>query len=387
MDFIQAVFWLCFGLLAYIYVGYFLCTWLSAAILRRDVTKSDIEPTVTVVIAAFNEEREIESTIQNKLTQEYPPERLQVLVVSDGSTDRTDDIVQRLADQSDGRVKLLRQEPRQGKTQALNMAVQHVRSDIIVFADANSIYAPDAVHSLVRNFADPSVGYVTGQMIYTNPGDTGVGEGCSKYMSYENALRTLETRLGSIVGVDGGIDAVRSELYVSMRSDQLPDFVLPMSVVEQGKRVVYDSNARVYEAALANATDEFRMRVRVSLRALWALYDKRLLLNPIRYPMFAWQLLSHKVLRYCAFVPLFGLFVSNFVLASGHPFYFGFLALQLAAYGSAALGHGVRRTHAETSKLLLSYYFVIVNAACGMACWKLLSGERIVLWTPRQGGG
>ena len=118
--------------------------------------------------------------------------------------------------------------------------------------------------------------------------------------------------VGSVVGVDGGIDAIRREIYVPMLADQLPDFVLPLSVVEQGKRVVYEPDAMVYEAALADVTGEFRMRVRVSLRALWALYDKRRLLNPFRYPLFAWQLMSHKVLRYLAFLPLVGLVVFNY---------------------------------------------------------------------------
>jgi cellulose synthase/poly-beta-1,6-N-acetylglucosamine synthase-like glycosyltransferase len=378
--------WTCLGLVAYIYVGYFVCAFLLASVLRRNVSKADIEPSITVVISAFNEEQEIQATVVNKLSQHYPSDRLDVIVVSDGSTDRTDDIVRKLADHSEGRVRLLRQEPRQGKTRALNMALSHTSSNIVVFADANSMYAPNALRSLVRNFADPSVGYVTGQMIYTNPAGGGIGGGSGTYMSYENALRVLETRLGSIVGVDGGIDAVRRELYVPMGSDQLPDFVLPLSVVEQGKRVVYESDAKVYEPALADASDEFRMRVRVSLRALWALYDSRHLLNPFRYPLFAWQLISHKVLRYGAFLPIVGLFLLNLMLAvAGQPFYLGFLLLQLIVYAVAALGHFIRQTNSKASKLFVSYYFVVLNAACGFAFWKLLRGQKIVLWKPRQG--
>src|SRR6266849_3389283 len=143
---------------------------------------------------------------------------------------------------------------------------------------------------LVRSFADPSVGYVTGNMTYTNPTESAIGEGSGTYMSYENLLRALETKLGSIVGVDGGVDAIRRQLYVPMRPDQLPDFVLPLSVVEQGKRVVYEPDALLYESALSHAEDEFRMRIRVSLRALWVLYDKRNLLNPFRFPVYSWQL-------------------------------------------------------------------------------------------------
>jgi hypothetical protein len=141
----------------------------------------------------------------------------------------------------------------------------------------------------------------------------------------------------------------------------------------------------LYEPALSTAAEEFRMRVRVSLRALWALYDKRGLLNPIRYPLFAWQLISHKVLRYAAFLPLVGLLLFNMAVAGEHPFYAGFLALQLAAYAAAAVGHFLGRMPARASKLLVPYYFVILNAACVIAFWKFLTGQKMVLWKPRQG--
>jgi cellulose synthase/poly-beta-1,6-N-acetylglucosamine synthase-like glycosyltransferase len=383
--FVEIAFWVCLGLVTYVYAGYLAGVLLLALILKREVRKADIEPRVAVVISAYNEEREIEHTVVNKLTQDYPHNRLEVLVVSDGSTDRTDEIVRGLAERSEGRLRLLRQEPRQGKTQALNLALRHTSADIVVFADANSIYAPSAIRLLVRSFADPSVGYVTGNMIYTNPAESAIGEGSGSYMSYEKILRTLETRLGSIVGVDGGIDAVRRELYVPMRPDQQPDFVLPLSVVEQGKRVVYDQDAVVYEAALSNATEEFRMRVRVSLRALWALYDKRNLLNPLRYPQFAWQLISHKVLRYVAFLPLVGLLLFNALAVGQHEFFVWFLVLQVATYALAALGHLFRRSGAAASKLLAPYYFVILNAACVIALWKFLHGQKMVLWNPRKG--
>ena len=377
--------WLCLVLLVYVYVGYPAVAFALAAVFDRPVRKSDIQPSVTVLVAAYNEEQEIERTVLNKLTQDYPPERLDVIVVSDGSTDRTCAVVQRVAEGSEGRVQLLRQEPRQGKTQALNAAIPKAIGEIVVFSDANSIYAPDAIRSLVRNFADPSVGYVTGRMIYTNPAESGIGEGSGSYMSYENCVRIVETRLGSVVGVDGGVDAIRRVLYQPMRPDQLPDFVLPLSVVEQGKRVVYEPGARVYESALSDPADEFRMRVRVSLRALWALYDKRGLLSPMRFPVFAWQLLSHKILRYLAFIPLLGLFVFNALAAGHHSFYAWFFALQLVAYILALLGHLFRRSSTKSSIFLAPYYFIILNAACFVAFWKFMNGQKMVLWKPRAG--
>ena len=385
MIFAEFVFCISLAVVAYVYIGYLASAVLLAKILNRNVSKQDIEPSVTVVISAFNEEQEIEQTILNKLAQDYQAGRLEVIVVSDGSVDRTDDIVRELVDRSDGRLRFLRQEPRQGKTQALNLAIQNVTTDIVVFADANSIYAPNTIRMLVRNFADPTVGYVTGRMVYTNPADSGVGEGSGTYISYENVLRVIETKLGSIVGVNGGIDAIRKNLYVPMRADQLPDFVLPLSVVENGKRVVFEPEAVVYEQTLANAADEFRMRVRVSLRALWALYDKRRLLNPLHNGLYAWQLISHKVMRYVAFLPLFGLLLSNLFITSVHPFYFGFLILQLVVYTFAVLGHFLRNRTIRMAELLVPYYFFILNAACGLAFWKFINGKKMVLWKPREG--
>jgi cellulose synthase/poly-beta-1,6-N-acetylglucosamine synthase-like glycosyltransferase len=378
-------FWVCFGLVTYIYVGYLAGAFVLAAIMRRDVIKADVTPSISVVISAFNEEREIERTVVNKLSQDYPPDRLEVIVVSDGSTDRTDEIVRDLVDRSEGRLKFFRQEPRQGKTQALNMAMEHTSAEIVVFADANSIYSPKAIRSLVRNFADPFVGYVTGQMVYVNPAESGIGAGSGWYMSYENELRKFETRLGSIIGVDGGVDAIRRACYVPMRPDQLPDFVLPLSVIEQGSRVVYEPGAMVYESALSNALGEFKMRVRVSLRAMWGLYDKRHLLNPFRYPLFAWQLMSHKVLRYGAFIPLTGLFILSILTAGVHRFYLWFLVLQMVCYAIAAFGHILRHLSGVPSKILSPYYFVLLNLACVMAFWKFLQGQRVVVWAPRGG--
>jgi cellulose synthase/poly-beta-1,6-N-acetylglucosamine synthase-like glycosyltransferase len=379
-------FWVCLALVVYIYIGYPVLAALLGAVLNRSVQKAEIQPTVTVLIAAFNEEREIESTVLNKLAQDYPEDRLDVIVVSDGSTDATDAVVRLLQKQSQGRVRLLRQEPRQGKTAALNAAIKETSAEIIVFSDANSLYASNTVRKLVRNFADPTVGYVTGRMVYTNPTDSAVGEGSGEYMSYENFLRAAETRLGSIVGVDGGVDALRRSLYRPMRADQLPDFVLPLTVVEQGRRVVYEHDAILYEQALAKPTDEFRMRVRVSLRALWALFDKRVLLNPLRYHLFAWQLLSHKVLRYGAFVPLTGLALFNVLALRSHKILLVFLALQTAAYATAAVGHVFRRSLSATSKVAVApYYFVILNSACVVAFWKFVNGQKMVTWQPRAG--
>ena len=209
-----------------------------------------------MITAAFNEAGHIEATVRNKLAQDYPADRLDIIVVSDASDDDTDEIVAGLARES-ARVQLLRQEPRQGKTSGLNLALPQARGEIVVFADANSIYRPDAVRMLVQNFADPAVGYVTGRMLYVNPDNSLVGDGCSAYMRFENALarRRDADWLRSSVSTEGSMRSA-STLYRPMRPDQLPDFVLPLSVVEQGGRVIHEPRAVLTEAALTSESDE-----------------------------------------------------------------------------------------------------------------------------------
>lgn len=381
---IETLFWLALALGLYPYVGYPLVA-AFMALFRPRGRRHGIppQPPVTIVIAAHNEARHIAATVRNKLAQDYPADRLRLIVVSDGSTDGTDEIVAAIA-KEDRRVALFRQEPRAGKTSALNLAMRSVASDIVVFSDANSIYRPDALARLTANFDDPRIGYVTGSMRYVNADGSLVGDGCSAFMRYENWLRTLETRLGSIVGVDGGIDAVRRELYQPMRPDQLPDFVLPLSVVEQGFRVVYEPDAVLAEDSLGDATSEFRMRVRVALRALWALKDKARLLNPANDAVFAFQLVSHKLLRYLSFLPLGAAVVLNPLLLGAGSIHVVALAAQGVFWTLALLAWRVPAA-ARLPAARYCLYFALVNVASAVATWRFLKGEKQMLWQPRVG--
>jgi cellulose synthase/poly-beta-1,6-N-acetylglucosamine synthase-like glycosyltransferase len=384
LDPAELVFWGCLAIGLYPYAGYPLCVALLRAIRPRSVRAAPIAPRVTVVISAYNEAVHIQATVRNKLDQDYPRELLDVMVVSDGSTDGTDQVLTSLARQ-DPRVALFRQEPRAGKTAALNSLLEQARGEIIVFADANSMYRPDTVRRLVAPFADPDVGYTSGQMLYVDPEGSLVGDGCTAYMRYENALRALESAVGSVVGVDGGVDAIRRSLYRPMRPDQLPDFVLPLAVIEQGYRVVYAPEAVLEEETLTSEGAEYRMRVRVTLRALWALWDKRVLLNPLRFPLFSWQLTSHKLLRYLSFLPLAAAAVMNWVLVSRGWIYAILAAGQCCA---ALLAFLALRGPPRLRGFFLArycYYFLLLNWASAVALVRFLRGEKQVLWQPRTG--
>jgi hypothetical protein len=205
-------------------------------------------------------------------------------------------------------------------------------------------------------------------------------------MRYENQLRDWETKLGSIVGVDGGVDAMRRSLYRPMRADQLPDFVQPLRVREQGYRVVYEPEALLYEDALAATGDEYRMRVRVALRAFHALKDMAVLLDPARYGLFAWQLWSHKVMRYLAFVFMAGCLVAAWFLAdrAGTTFWKAAMVAQIAFYAAAVYGHVAGRNGRGLPRLAgLATYLCVLNLASAQAFWQFLRGRKQVIWKPR----
>lgn len=380
------VFWFSAFLVVYIYIGYPLLTYVLRKRGRPVAKDWEHQPSVSILVPAYNESREIHETLLNKLALDYPKDRLEIIVVSDESNDGTDEIVLQVAQQADIDIRLVRQVPRQGKTSGLNLILPEAKGEIIVFCDANSIYAPDTLKKLVSNFADPSVGYVTGKMVYTNPDGSLVGDGCSAYMKYENFLREQETLMGSIVGVDGGVDAMRKALYTRLNADQLPDFVQPLKVVEQGYRVVYEPDALLKEQALSESGREYRMRVRVSLRALWALHDMKNMLDPGKFGIFALQLWSHKVLRYLAFIPLALALIANFALLGNGFFYVSVMVAQLAFYWLAAWGHRLSMSGQQLSKILaLPYYFCLLNVASAHAFIRYMKGEKQIIWAPRVG--
>lgn len=382
---VEVLFWSLLALGIYPYAIYPFAVALLGRLRRRAVHSDDaFVPSVTVVTAAFNEQRHIGATVRNKLAQDYPRDLLDVIVVSDCSEDRTDEIVREIAAE-DGRVRLMRNESRQGKTAGLNYAVPHARGEIVVFADANSIYRTDAIRKLVRNFADPEVGYVSGCMLYVNADGSLVGDGCDGYMRYENRLRSMETRIGSIVGVDGGVDAVRRKLYKTMMKDQLPDFVLPLSVVERGYRVVFEPDAVLTEDSLTVQAAEFRMRVRVALRSFWTLLQMRALLNPLRFGVFSWQLASHKLLRYLTFLPLGVAAVLNWFLLS-HGWIYQLMAWGQVAFAVlTALALIAPRVASRIPFATYCNYFALINVASAMAFLQFLAGKKKTTWQPRQG--
>jgi cellulose synthase/poly-beta-1,6-N-acetylglucosamine synthase-like glycosyltransferase len=348
----------------------------------RPVSRREWTPSVTILIPAYNEAGCIAHTVENKLLQNYPHDRLQILVVSDASDDGTDEIVRQYENRG---VQLVRRETRQGKAAALNEAIRHAHGEIVVFSDANAMFAPDAVRHMVESFGDPEIGYVTGSLVLRYSGANAAGEGNNAYLKYENWLRRAESKAGSVIGVNGGIDAIRRSLYEDVPDDQITDFVLPLRVIAGGRRVIYDARARSYEGANDEMRSEFRMRVRVALRALRGLAYMRAVLNPLRYPLAAFCIWSHKILRYATFLFLIAALTANLVLAINRPFYRWLLLLHIVPYGLAAIGfssHQPQKLHRLTG---IPSYFVASNAAFAVATLRFLRGEALTTWRPRSG--
>lgn len=378
----EIVFWITSILVVYPYVIYPFVLKASNIVFSNPVKRNSFLPGVTVIIPAFNEASCIEETIQNKLSQDYPLDKIDIIVVSDESEDGTDEIVEKFT--SNHKVQLIRQVPRRGKAAGLNLAMKQATGEIIIFSDANSIFEDDAIRKMVENYSDQSVGYVTGNLTYVVNVDGVAQRGSDAYMKFENYLRMIETKFGSVIGVNGGVDSIRRELYVDIPPDQITDFVLPLHVIEQGRRVVYDERARSFETPNDEVSTEFKMRVRVALRALRGLVYMKKLFNPFKYSKTAFCLISHKLIRY--FAPWFmiiSLATNSFLIEQ--ELYMGLLIVQLVFYVLALMGMSKIAGAAMGKLTKVPSYFVLTNAAFFIAIIKVFKGESMAMWKPREG--
>lgn len=366
------------------YVAYPLCLLGLRALLarRKPCVPSERCPSVTMVISAYNEEAVIDAKLQNCLSLDYPRERLEIVVISDASTDSTDQLVASYADRG---VRLARQGLRRGKSAALTRFVPEARGEILVFSDANAIYQPDAIRKLVRHFADPLVGFVAGNQRY------GLQDNCaarseSSYWQFETWLKKSESQLGSVVGGDGAILAMRAELFEPLRADDINDFYLPLRIVVRGYRGVFDEDAVCYEWSAGSFRGEFYRKVRIVSRSLRAVFRVPSALNPLCVGMFAFQLFVHKVLRWFVPVLLLVLLATNMALAySGDAFYQACLGVQAAFY-TLAMCRFVPWV-GNCRSISLCYYFCLVNAAALLGILATLGGYHFASWTPQRAVG
>jgi cellulose synthase/poly-beta-1,6-N-acetylglucosamine synthase-like glycosyltransferase len=366
---LEIVFWCSLGLLVYTHAGYPLALWLLARV-RRTRPLPDQGPvplpSVTLVVAAYDEEASIEQKVRNALALEYPHERFELIVASDGSEDRTAE----LARAAGAHVVLDLQ--RAGKAAAQDAAVAHARGEIVAFSDANSLWAEDALQRLVAPLSDPSVGYVCGQVRFTADAYVPNQEGA--YWRYEMAVRSLESRLGGITAGNGAIYALR-RMHYKPGDPYTGDLSLPFRMARRGLRAVYVAGARAEEPMVPSLEGEFRRKRRMMSRAFGTVLRGGML-NPRGYSgLFAFELASHRLIRYASpFLHLIAL-GTNFALLGHGWIYAVTLVAQGAFLLAASLGAFV-----PLRPLRLAYYYLLVTASIGAGFWDWLRGGAPVVW-------
>ena len=385
-------------LIIYTYFLYPIILLILRIFFNNPVNKKDITPSVSLVITAYNEEKNIREKIENSLRLDYPKDKLEIIIASDCSTDTTDEIIKGYEDRD---IKLVRQQERRGKTAAQNNAVEHANGEILVFSDAPTIYKSDVLKKLVRNYYDLGVGCVTGEVIYRNETDSTMGEGGSLYWRYESKIKQLESDIGSILGAAGCIYSMRRSLYTPFDENYLSDFVSPLKIVIEnrsidddfitplkiyvrGIRSIMEPEAISIENTSKSIKEEFKMRSRVITRAISGLLHMSRILNPFKYPIYSFQLLSHKMLRWFVPVSMIIVFLLNLLLLDSKLFYLAF-QLQSIFYILALIGFAVDQVGLTRIKVFfIPYYFCVVNLAVLWGICKYITGRRDMLWTPAR---
>lgn len=373
---LKIFFWLCSLLTAYVYFLYPLIIMRISRSAGRNYIKGDILPSVSVIITAYNEERNIARKIENTLELDYPKELVEIIVGSDGSTDRTEKIVRAYEDRG---VRLLCFPKNRGKTMVQNDCVREAKGEIMVFMDAASLCGRDSLRKLVANFADHRVGAVAGRVAFTQAVENLTTESQGIYWKYEQFLKKAESSLGSLVGVDGPLYAIKKELCERLDEDMMSDFISPLLVIKNGHSVVYEPEAVTYEEATSRPGDEIRTRRRIVNRGFAGLSKHRELINPAADPLLAWQIISHKILRWLVGFYYMGMLASSLLLAARWFFFLAFSGLMAVL----CLSHYSLWIRDRQSRLFtIPYYFVLVNLAAVLGSIDFIKGRKVIAWKP-----
>jgi cellulose synthase/poly-beta-1,6-N-acetylglucosamine synthase-like glycosyltransferase len=374
----EYLFWTSIFLVFHAYFGYPLSLRLISVFWKNEVKKSPIEPSVTLIITACNEEKRIGEKLANTVALDYPREKLQALVASDGSTDGTNDMVKSYADRG---IDLLAFTERRGKENAQKDAVTHATGEVIIFSDVATRLDTNGLREIVANFADPTVGCVSSVDRVIDRDGRPCGEGA--YVRYEMWLRKLESQVNSLVGLSGSFFAARREVCRDFSGDMQSDFRTVLNSMRLGLRGISDPDSIGYYQDISDSKKEFDRKVRTVLRGLTVFFRNLEFLNIFTYGLFSYQYLCHKLLRWL--VPLFLLtaLAANMLISPGSIIYSMFFLLQLVFYGIAIAGWSAKITPSK-AVFKIPLYFVTVNMAILVAWWRYLTGKRMVMWAPSQ---
>jgi cellulose synthase/poly-beta-1,6-N-acetylglucosamine synthase-like glycosyltransferase len=366
-------------LVFFAYFGYPLSLMLVRNFVSFKPKSEPIFPSITLIITAYNEEKRMRKKLENTIKLDYPRDKLQVIVASDGSTDRTNDIVR---DFSDRKIELLDVKDRKGKENAQKEAVMAARGEIIVFSDVATILDPAGVREIVSNFADPAIGCVSSEDRMIEEKGGGGGEGF--YVRYEMWLRELECSVNSVVGLSGSFFAARKEVCEDFSPKMQSDFRTLLSSMRKGMRGISDPRAVGYYQDIKDKSREFDRKVRTVVRGLTVFFHNLEFLNVFEFGLFSYQYVCHKLLRWL--VPFFLLvaFITNGIIAGSSKWFFGCFVAQIVFYAAALLGIAGKDGLSSLVVAKVPGFFVLVNASILVAWLKYLRGERLTMWKPSE---
>ena len=376
-------FWIGIFFVLYTYVGYGLIIYLFSKVKgRRAVLREQPDqelPGVTFIIAAYNEESFIAEKIRNTLSLDYPAEKLAILVVTDGSTDRTPEIARQFPG-----IQVHHEAPRKGKIHAVNRIMKLVKTPLVIFCDANTNLNREAVRYIVRHYQDPTIGGVSGEKrIVSKDQDNASGSGEGIYWKYESFLKKKDAEVYSIVGAAGELFSVRTELYEEPEEGIIiEDFYISLKIASKGFRFAYEPDAYAIETASASVEEEWKRKVRICAGGFQAMGKLSYLLNPFRYGILSFQYVSHRVLRWTLaplFLPL--ILLSNLWLAlAGLFFYKMVFLLQGGFYALALAGYQLRDREIGIKGFFVPYYFAVMNLSVYAGLARFLRGKQSVVW-------
>lgn len=371
----EILFWISVFFVAATYFGYPVFLVIAASFMNTPVKKTNIFPSVSLLIPAYNEGKNIGNKLENSLKLNYPPGKLEIIVISDGSTDKTEDACMEYGAKG---VKLIVQKERKGKMAALNRAVQEAVGEIIVFSDANTMYDPEAVRMLVGNFGDEKIGCACGNSVFKTEGKSSVESGFSAYMAYERFIWRKESQLKSLLVVDGAIYGIRKKLFSPIKETLADDFVNPLNIGTLGYGIVYEPEARAEEKAVSDIHEEFKRKIRVTsqgydaLLTLWATVLKSPLLRIFQY-------ILHKLIRWMVPLFLILIFAANLCLLDKRYLKCIFI-IQVIFYLAAIVGYLLENAGKRTKIFYIPFYFCLINIAAVAGLFRVLTGPQKGTW-------
>lgn len=381
----KIAFWISIAVIFYTFFGYGILLFLLVKLRiflvgKRKVPGNDGKwPTLTVVVAAYNEERFIEDKIKNTLSLQYPKDKINYIFVTDGSTDRTTEIISKFS-----KIQLLHLAKRNGKIAAIHRAMNEVTTEIVVFTDANTFLNHEALLNICRHYQDSLTGAVAGEkkVHIEQKANATAGEGF--YWKYESKLKAWDSELYSTAGAAGELFSIRKKLYTPVKPDTvLDDFMISMLIVQKGCRIVYEPQAYAIEKGSENIAEELKRKIRIAAGGIQSILRLKALLNPFRYPLFSFQYVSHRVLRWTItpFLMLFALVLNVLIVcAESGILYQVLLTLQVLFYTSSITGWLLEKKELRIKFLFIPYYFVMMNYAVVAGIQRYCFGGQSAVW-------